>query len=294
MVSLVLAAAVMGVSSIAAKLVYERGGAPGDLVAARWGVPSAVFLLALPRLLRAFAELRRAGAAWFPLVGGALLCAGSWAEFGALERLPAAVVIVLLVSAPAWSALLRWVLWRQPIGAGQACAIAAVIAGVALIAGPPDSSFDVLGLGMALATALSTAVLMPLVEHLAPVCPPRSTLPLAIVTAGAITLVLELVFAPSSLVGGTGDGETIALLLVVGAAAALWAVLVGAAMRAADAVTATTVLAAEPVFVGLLAFVALDEVLTPMELAGCAVTLGGVVIAMRITLSRSVDATTTV
>lgn len=273
----------MGVSSVAAKLAYRHGAVPADLVVARAGIGGILFAVALPLLLRAIP--RPVGLLvwlWPPLAGGVIYL-GTRAEFEGMLRLPAAVVIVVLVSAPAWAALFRWVLWRQRIHRRQTLALAGVLAGVALIAGPPGGGLDALGIGMALLAAFAAAALLLAVERCAVAIPPAAAVPLAAIGAGAWAMIAGL----GGAVGRLDDGaELVVPLLVLGVIAAAWAALVGIGMRSSDSVTSGTVLAAEPVFVGVAAYLALGETLLPREIAGCLVTLAAV---LMLVLAREGD-----
>jgi drug/metabolite transporter, DME family len=271
--ALLAAAGLMGVSSVAAKLAYRHGAVPADLVVARAGIGGILFALALPLLLRAIPRpLGLRVWLWPPLVGGVIYL-GTRAEFEGMLRLPAAVVIVVLVSAPAWAALFRLLVWRRRVRRRQAIALAGVLAGVALIAGPPGGGIDALGLGMALLAAFAAATLLLAVEHWSGPIPPTAAVPLAAIGSGAWALLAGL----DGAVGRLDDGVGLVLpLFVLGAIGAAWAVLVGIGMRSTDSVTSGTVLAAEPVFVGVAAYLVLGETLLPREIAGCLVTLAAV------------------
>ena len=286
---LIFAAAAMAVSTIAAKSALDHGASPGDLLAARCGIAAIGLIPLLPMLKPGFAAIRDARVSSRVLAVAGLLVFSTITEFGALGRLPAAVVIVIVVSGPGWSALIRWVLWRERIDRQLGAAIVAVVVGVTLIADPVGGSLDVMGIALALTASIAGATIMVLVESMTRVCSPRISLPVSVLIAGPIALTLDA----GRLATQFTDPALFPLLLVVGLAALAWSLLVGRAMQHANAVTATTILAAEPMFVGLLAFVVLGETLSAGAIVGCLVTIAGVILAAAKSESHPMDIPTT-
>jgi D-psicose/D-tagatose/L-ribulose 3-epimerase len=263
----------MAGGSIAAKLAFEQGVAPADLLAPRLVLPALGFLCAIALLARDSYLGRSRQALALAAMCGLLFWLGSWAEFEGLRRLPAATLIVLLVLAPIWVALLRWCLWREPVTRRLALALVTVVAGFSLMVDPLRGGLDPTGVALGLAASLSAALFFLVLDRIRGALPPTLAIPVAIVSAGSVALVVDPLTLPSEL----GDSSVAPLVLAVGLAAAMWALLLARGFRELDGVTVALVLAAEPACVALVAFLLLGEALSIQEIAGGTITLAAVI-----------------
>jgi drug/metabolite transporter (DMT)-like permease len=266
-------AASMAAGSIAAKLAFENGSQPAELIVPRFALPGVVFMVALPWVVRSLPRVWSWREMSLAVLSGVLLWLASWAEFEGLRRLPAAILILLLMLAPIWVALLRWFLWHWPITPHQGAALAAVVGGVAVMVNPIGGALDPLGVSLGLAASLGGAFFFLLLDRIKPLLSPQLAILVAMTSAGAVAIVAD----PGALPSQLGDSSLAPLAAIIGAAAAAWALLLALGLRTVDAVTAATILAAEPVCVAGLAFLFLGEDLSAREIAGGAITLAGVI-----------------
>ncbi|MGE5589887.1 MAG: DMT family transporter [Bacillota bacterium] len=131
------AAALWGTIGLLSRLLYQQGLTPIQVVAGRIGLTWIVFTLAAflgdRRSLRI--SLRDTGFfAAYGLVSVALFY-GCW--FYAVSRLPVAVAVILLYTAPAYVTLLSAPLFGERLTRAKAVALVLTLAGAALVAGRP-------------------------------------------------------------------------------------------------------------------------------------------------------------
>lgn len=131
------AAALWGTIGLLSRLLYQQGLTPIQVVAGRIGLTWIVFALAAflgdRRSLRI--GLRDAGFfAAYGLISVALFY-GCW--FYAVSRLPVAVAVILLYTAPAYVTLLSAPLFGERLTRAKAAALVLTLAGAALVAGRP-------------------------------------------------------------------------------------------------------------------------------------------------------------
>lgn len=267
---LLLAAAAISGGVVAAKQAYAEGAAPIGLVAIRLVVAAPLLTLVIPGAVRRRTRPLSAGPLLVASAAGAIVWVAYRAELEGLARLPAGVLVLLLVTTPVWVATFTWIGSRRlPTGRGR-LAILAVILGVAIMVGPLQNSPSVGGVAAGLLSAVSFALFVVVLEQNRSV-PPELGLPLGIIGASACLLLTT----PEALVPILRDRDLLVLGAVVGVSAAAWAALFAVGLRETSAVTAATVTAIEPVFVAMLAFLVLGERLGPRELIGGLVVLAG-------------------
>ncbi len=159
-------------------------------------LPTAEIVLAraLVTLVLSYLMVRRAGLAPWGNRRGALLLRGGLGSlalacyYWTLGRLPLAEASTVHHTAPIWTAILAWLVLREPLGRGTAIALALGMAGVVLVARPGGADLDGWGVAVALAGALGSAAAYVTVRRLA-----RTEHPLVIV------FYFPLVAAPTAL-----------------------------------------------------------------------------------------------
>ncbi len=271
---LLLAAASISCGIIAAKRAYAEGADPRGLLAIRLVVAAPLLALLIPWAIRrrnpvmGLAPLLTAAAA------GAVLWIAYRAELEGLARLPAGLLVLLLVTTPAWVAAFRWLGFQQAPTRIEGTAILVVIAGVAIMVNPIQSSLDPTGVLAGLVSAVTFALFVLILDQNRSV-PAEVGFPVAMIGATALMLVTD----PTAIGPIVGNDAVLGLGLIVGASAAAWAALFAIGLHETSAVTAATVTAVEPVFVAVLAFILLGEQLSAREIAGGIVVLAGIVMA---------------
>lgn len=285
------AALLFAVNGTVSKLVLTAGVSSLHLVELR-SIGAAVCLFALVALIRPRAlrvSLREA--AFLAVYGIAGIALVQWFYFVAIARLPVAVALLLEYTAPLIVALWVRFVRREQVRARIWAALALCLSGLALVTQLwAGVDLDPLGVvaGIAAAGALATYYLLG--EH---GLGRRDTLSLSAWTFGFSALLWSVVqpwwtlpfdalasaTALPEALGATPVtvwaliavvvifGTVVPFLLVLGAIGELGATRVG------------LVGMAEPVGAGIVAWIVLGEVLTPLQLAGAAVVLIGIALA---------------
>jgi drug/metabolite transporter (DMT)-like permease len=276
--ALMLATASIGAGTIATKAAYRAGASPEAVLVCRFSVAAAAVVVAAA-LLHPPRSWRLPDAATLRVVAGAgaVLWVGWEAELQGLARLDAGPLIVLASSAPIWVVVLSALVWRTRPTRVEILAIAALLAGVAVMADPFGAAFTPLGCAAGLLTALATAVLMLILERTTRVAP-------ATILAGALVVgcVLTLVAHPHATSAALDHPRALPYSALVGVAAVLWARLAGHGMATGTAVAATITFALEPLLVAIMAYILLGETPTAVQLAGGVVVVGAVMLSQRI------------
>jgi len=270
---LLLAAASISCGTIAVKYAYAAGAEPRGLLAVRLVIAAPLLALMIPWATRGRPSIG-VGPLGVAAASGAVLWVGYRAELEGLARLPAGLLVLLLVTAPAWVAIFKWLGWGRAPTRTESLAILAVIAGVAIMVNPLQSSLAPLGVLGGLGSAVCFSVLLLVLEQNRTV-PAELGFPVAMISATALLFGTD----PTAIFRILGNAHVIPLGALVGISAAAWAALVAVGLRETDAVTAATVTAVEPVFVAVLAFVLLGEGLNAREIAGGTVVIAGIVMA---------------
>ena len=268
LLALLAGAAGLGAGAIAIRAAYRHDADPSSLVAVRMGLAGVPFALLLPwQLLRATSPLPWRGLG-LAFCAGLALSVGARCELEGLQRLPAAILILLLFAAPVWVVLIERVVWSrrpQPI---VLAAIAATVVGLVTMVAPWSGGLNFVGVAFGLAGSLALAAFFVLLDRSQATLTTTLAVSVALVVAGAGAVLAH----PGGVSSSLGDPA-------VAAATAGWGLLAAVGLRETDATTATIVGAAEPVFVALFAFLLLGETLAPRELAGGAVVIAGILLA---------------
>jgi drug/metabolite transporter (DMT)-like permease len=278
-----VSSACFGTLAVFTSLAYERGALPLQLLSWRFFL-AAVLLggyLAItdPRKLRApFGDVGKYAIISIGGYGAASIC-----FFFALTYADAGVVSILLYTYPAMVVLAERLLFGVPLDAGRAGALALTFAGCLLVVAPFTGDVHVglpgvvLGLGAAAAYTL-----FGMVSHRRLPGRPRTTL-------------MVYLFFFTSLMAGAAALLTSTPLGVASWDAVTWALLAGIvllptfvaillylrAIHGLGAGQAAIVSTFEPVFTIVMAALLLGEKLAPVQIAGAACVLLGVVVAER-------------
>ncbi len=131
------AAALWGTIGLLSRLLYQQGLTPIQVVAGRIGLTWIVFSLAAVLSDRRSLRIGLRDAGFFAVYGtvSVALFYGCW--FYAVSRLPVAVAVILLYTAPAYVTLLSAPLFGERLTLPKLAALVLTLAGAALVAGRP-------------------------------------------------------------------------------------------------------------------------------------------------------------
>jgi drug/metabolite transporter (DMT)-like permease len=268
--SLLAAATAFAAVSVTARHSYGAGSEPMSLLGVRLLVAAVVLSLIGGPCLR---EPIRAREAALAALAGLAFAGAGLGEFEALSRAAAPVVVVLVFVAPVWLALGARLIHAERFGLGRALALAAILAGVALLAAPTGSAAPTAAaVAFALAASVMSALFFVTLERLGRRLAPRRAACLAAWAAAAAVVPLDADGVARELARPVTAAHGVA----VGVLTALALALLASAVPSSSALSASAVICAEPVVAGVLAWLALGELLTPVQLAGGAVVLLGV------------------
>jgi len=227
------------------------------------------------------AVIRREARRGLPLV---LLAGGGQAAIGglslsALRYIPAATMIFLFYTYPAWVTVIAALRGKEPLTGSRLLALALSLGGIAVMVGVPGaatSSAATPGVLLALAGALLYALYIPMIDRLGRELSPAVTA--AFATSGAAIILAMTAFATGEVgVGHPGIVWLMILLLaVVCTVVAFIAFLRGLAVI--GPVRTAIVSTVEPFWGGLLASVVLAEPLGARTLTGGLLVAAAVVI----------------
>ncbi len=281
LIAVAVSAACFGTLAIFTSLAYDRGAEPLQLLAWRFGLAALLLggylMVTRPRSLRVSAgDLARFAVLAVAGYGAASLC-----FFIALRFTDASVVAVLLYTYPAMVAVLDWVFGWGPMDGTRMLAVGLAFAGCALVVDPFSSTGSVsmagvlLGLGAAAAYTSFT-----ILSHR---WMPGRSRPVLMTYLFAICAVLFAVVAAgtgSTLSTTSWTWEVWALLggiVLLPTFAAI--ILYLRALSRIGTAQASLLSTFEPVFTIALAAVVLGDRLSPVQLAGAALVIVGVVVA---------------
>jgi drug/metabolite transporter (DMT)-like permease len=271
-----LSAAAFGAMAIFGKLAYDAGVGIGDLLLLRFAFAAAA-LLAIAAGMGAFRGVSRRSALAALGMGAIGYATQSGLFFGALERMDASLLALVLYVYPALVLAGAVVLGRERATARRVVALVVASAGTALVlAGAASGALDALGTAMAFGAAVAyTAYILTgdrVVAGVSPVALAALVCTGATVTFGVAALVRG---GPELGFGAEGFAwiGAIALVSTVGAILAFFAGLARVGPSAASILSTL-----EPVVTVGLAAAAFGESLTAVQLAGGALVLAAVVV----------------
>jgi len=186
----------------------------------------------------------------------------------------AALAAVLLYTAPAWVALMAWVVLRERITGMRAVSVVATVLGVALVATAGSSAVRVTpaALGWGLTAGASYAVYYLFGRSYFALYPAATVLGIAL-PVGAICLAPFVDF-------GAHTPMAWAILVFLAVVPTYGAYLLYAAgLRRLEATRAAVMATIEPVVAAVVAYLAFGEQLAPLGYLGALVVLGGVIVA---------------
>jgi drug/metabolite transporter (DMT)-like permease len=278
-----LASAVaFGTMAIFGKLAYDEGATVGTLLAVRFVLAAALFwvLVAGTGAVRHLRTLSRRDIGIALALGGVAYSAQAGAYFAALDRLDASLLSLLVYTFPAIVAVAAVMLGRERANGRTAAALALASAGLFLVlAGAGAGALDPIGavLGVATAVIYSSYVLTSagVAERVGPlllsalVCTGAAT---TLTVAGAAGGYMQL---GNVSVTGFGWIAGLAVVSTVGAVSLFFA-----GLKRVGPTSASILSTAEPLTTVLLAFLAFGESLGPLQLAGGALVVGGVLVKL--------------
>lgn len=281
--ALALAAATLfGFGGIVAKLAFEAGFLPSDLAELRIIFSFMLLLLVLAAFRRHELGVRRSDLPALALFGIAGIGAVQLSYYEAIQRLPIGVALVIQYTAPLLL-LLYARLSGKRVGARLWLAAVLTIAGCALVVGVYDESLrgvNAVGTFVSLLSAVIFALYFVLAERVLAIHRPWTALLYGLGFALlAWAMIRPVWLLPWTLVGARWQ--------LIAAIAVLTVVPFGLTLAAVSRIPAARVgLTAtfEPVVAAVAAFLILAESLQPLQLAGGAVVLAGIVMAQSLRL----------
>jgi drug/metabolite transporter (DMT)-like permease len=241
-----------------------------------------------PRTLR----IRRAELGPIAAYGVLGVAMTQWLYFVAIERMPIGIALLIEFTAPIMVVLGVRFAWHRPVRNTVWLGLAMALAGLAMVA-QVGGGVTLSPLGVAAAFGAATALA---VYYLLGETAGRQRDPVSLTLWGfGFASLLWAVALPwwgfpwDSLQGtatpfGAGSAEVplwglASSMVVLGTIVPFWLVL--AAIRHIGAAGAAIIGMVEPFIAALVAWLVLDEVLTPLQLAGGVIVLGGVLVAER-------------
>jgi drug/metabolite transporter (DMT)-like permease len=272
-----VSAAAFGAMAIFGKLAYDAGVSTLTLLLVRFVGGGAIFAA----LIAARPQLRTRGIDSRSLAVGLALGAIGYATqaglfFGALQRLDASLLALLLYTFPAWVMLAAFVLGRERPTRRRLAALALSSAGLVIVlAGAVGGDVDTLGAAMGLGASVAYTIYI-LVADRAQIAVSPLVLS-ALVCAGASATFAVAGLATGELdFGFEAEGWLwLGLIALVSTALAISTFFAGMAL--VGPTTASILSTFEPVVTVALAYVAFSERLTVLQLGGAALVLASAV-----------------
>jgi drug/metabolite transporter (DMT)-like permease len=269
-------ATAFGAMAVFGKLAYAGGATVGTLLAVRFGLAAALFWAG-----GALADLRGIGrrdVAAALALGACGYAAQAGGYFAALERIDASLLSLLVYAFPAIVAVTAIALGRERADATRLTALALASGGLVLVmAGAGAGRLDPLGTALGLGAAVVYSAYILVGDSLGARLSPRALAAL-VCTGAAISLTVG-----SATLGQLQPGAVtlegwawLACLAAVSTVAAISLLFAG--MRRVGPTRASILSCGEPVVTAMLSFAVFGEVLQPLQLAGGALVVGGVLV----------------
>jgi drug/metabolite transporter (DMT)-like permease len=272
-----LSAAGFGAMAIFGKLAYDAGVGLLTVLFVRFLLGGLILgtLVGSRPSLRARQAGRRA-----VLIGLALGAIGyatqSGLFFGALERMDASLLALLLYTYPAWVTLAAFALGRERPTQRRLIALALSSAGLVIVlAGASSGEFDTLGAIMGIAAALAYTAYILIADRIGAVMPPLELS--AFVCVGATFTFAVIGAASGGLEFGFGTDGWVALVGVAVVSTAMPIAAFFAGLARVGPSTASILSTFEPVVTVTLAYLAFGERLSLVQLGGAALVLAAAV-----------------
>ena len=276
-----LSAAGFGAMAIFGKLAYDEGVSTFTLLFVRFLFGGALFWAVIavrPALRPAGAPAR---AIWIGLgLGGIGYATQAGLFFGALHRLDASLLALLLYTYPAWVTLAAFALGRERPSQRKLAALALSSAGlVVVLAGAASGELDALGAAMGVAAAVAYTTYI-LVADSAGLSLPPLTLS-ALVCTGAVLTFTVIGLALGALDFGFEPQGWLWLSCIAVVSTAIPIAAFFAGMARVGPSSAAILSTFEPVVTVTLAYLAFSERLSAVQLAGAALVLGAATLLAR-------------
>ncbi len=290
-----VAAALFALNGTVAKSILLAGIEPSRLSQLRVTAAFAVMLAALALTRPATISLRRAELPMLAVYGILGIASTQFLYFVAIGRMPIGLALLIEFMAPIMVALWFRFGLHHPTRPAVWVALVMALAGLAAVAEVwRGFALDPLGVAAALGAAVALALYYVTADLQVRGSRPRDPVSLTMWGMGAAALAWAIVQPwwsfPWSGLGGMVPAAGDALSGAPVWALAAWMVVLGTvvpfslvvlSLQHLRASQASVVGMTEPIFATAIAWVALGEVLTPLQLAGAAVVLGGVLLAER-------------
>jgi drug/metabolite transporter (DMT)-like permease len=259
-----------GTVSVLARRAYELGSGPSSLLGVRLLVAALVLSALSARSLQPRIRPRELASG---IAAGMAFAAAGLGEFEALARAPAPAVVLLVFIAPVWIALASWAAGRGPPGWPQACALALILGGLALLLGVPGGTR--LGVGaasLALGASVMSATFFVVIAGLARRVAPLRAACIAAWAAAIATVVLE----PAAIASELSRPATATYGIAIGCLTACALGLLASGLRTTSALWGSALIGVEPLVAAALSWLLLGELLSGAQLAAAAAVLLGV------------------
>jgi drug/metabolite transporter (DMT)-like permease len=272
-----VSAAGFGAMAIFGKLAYDAGVAVLTLLLIRFVLGGLIFggLIAARPQLRARRVTRRA--VLFGLwLGGIGYATQAGLFFGALERLDASLLALLLYTYPAWVTLAAFALGRERPNRKRLIALGLSSVGLVIVlSGATDADFDTPGAIMGIGAALAYTAYILVADRTSVDLPPLELS--AFVCAGAAFTFAVVGLATGELDFGFESEGWLWLACIAVVSTALPIATFFAGMARVGPSTASILSTFEPVVTVSLAYLAFGERLSALQLAGAALVLAAAV-----------------
>jgi drug/metabolite transporter (DMT)-like permease len=200
-------------------------------------------------------------------IGGLGQALIAFLSLSALEYIPAAMLVFLFYTFPAWVALRAAILRTERLTGTRLFSLFLSFVGVAIMVGWPGAeAVHPLGAGLALTAAVVYALFIPLIDKL------RAGVSAVVATAW-VAVGATVIFLVAALAAGdlTAPSTPLSWLYVVGlgtVSTALAFTLFLHGLQVLGPVSAAIITTAEPFFVATLAALVLDQPITPQTVVG--------------------------
>ncbi|GAB3353530.1 EamA family transporter [Modestobacter lapidis] len=286
----IAAAGLLAVNGAVSALALQAGISATRLTALRCTGAAVVLVVVLALAAPGHLRIRWREVPFIAVFGIAGIALTQFLYYVAIGRLPIGIALVFEMTAPVFIALYVWLVRHERVRSRLWLALVLSLSGLVLVAQvwQGGGSLDLLGVAAGLAAALSLATYYLMGE--------RGTVDRHPVALTAWAFVAAAVFwsvvAPwwEFDIGVFGERVPISLgsvqvpvglligwVVVLGAVVPFWVSL--AALRHVPPTTAGIVATIEPVFASVVAWLWLEQVLTPWQITGGVVVLAGIVLA---------------
>lgn len=269
-----ISAAGFGAMAIFGKLSYDAGVSTFTLLFVRFALAGALFWLVIAVRPR----LRPHGAGARPILIGLALGAIGYSTqaglfFGALQRLDASLLALLLYTYPAWVTLASFGLGREPVSQRKLVALGLSSVGlIVVLAGAARGELDPLGALMGVAAAVAYTIYILVADSSGLKLPPLTLS--ALVCTGAVATFTAIGFGAGTLHFDFDSEGWLWLSCIAVISTAIPISTFFAGMARVGPSSAAILSTFEPIVTVTLAYLAFSERLSAVQFAGAALVLG--------------------